>query len=162
MIIARAMAAALAALVLLVPVAGCATAKRPAAWQVAPKTDVTVESASGTHRFRVELARTAAQQERGLMFRTNLPEDGGMLFAPYPADGPPREARFWMKNTPTSLDIVFIRVDGTIARIADHAVPYSEEGLLSGEPVAAVLELNAGVCAKLGIKPGDKVRWAQQ
>jgi uncharacterized membrane protein (UPF0127 family) len=160
MIFARGFAAALAASVLFVPVQVSALAL-PAALQVAPKVEVTVESAGGARLFRVEVARTAAQQERGLMFRTNLPQDGGMLFAPYPADGPPREARFWMKNTPSPLDIIFIRANGTIARIAENAVPYSEEGLVSGEPVAAVLEVNAGVCARLGIKPGDKVRWTR-
>ncbi|MDG2533832.1 DUF192 domain-containing protein [Sphingomonas sp. HITSZ_GF] len=134
----------------------------PVAAQGVRKTDVTIDSAGGQHVFHAELARTAAEQERGLMFRTNIPQDGGMLFAPYPADGPPREARFWMKNTPTALDILFIRGDGTIARIAENAVPYSEETLVSGEPVAAVLEVNAGVSARLGIKAGDKVRWAKQ
>ncbi|MEP9360118.1 DUF192 domain-containing protein [Sphingomonas sp. KR3-1] len=131
----------------------------PLAAQVAPRLAVTIESANGAHRFQVEVARTAEQQERGLMFRTNIPADGGMLFAPYPADGPPREASFWMKNTPSPLDILFIRGDGTIARIAENAVPFSEDTLKSGEPVAAVLEVNAGVSARLGIKAGDKVRW---
>jgi uncharacterized membrane protein (UPF0127 family) len=159
----RGLGAALAASVLLVsgvsrgePVAG------PVAAQGAAKTDVTIDSASGPRIFHAELARSAAEQERGLMFRTDIPQDGGMLFAPYPADGPPREARFWMKNTPTALDILFIRGDGTIARIAENAVPYSEDTLVSGEPVSAVLEVNAGVSAKLGIKAGDKVRWDKQ
>ncbi|MDM3766480.1 DUF192 domain-containing protein, partial [Proteus mirabilis] len=82
---------------------------------------VTVTSANGTHRFVVERAVTAQQQERGLMFRTDLTPDGGMLFWPYPAGGgAPKEASFWMKNTPTPLDIVFIRADGTIATIAEN------------------------------------------
>jgi uncharacterized membrane protein (UPF0127 family) len=151
--------AALAAALLLVPGPGIAT---PAAAQAAARLVVTIESANGAHRFQVEVARTVEQQERGLMFRTNIPADGGMLFAPYPADGPPREASFWMKNTPSPLDILFIRGDGTIARIAENAVPFSEDNLKSGEPVAAVLEVNAGVSAKLGIKAGDKVRWDKQ
>ncbi|NYT41909.1 DUF192 domain-containing protein [Sphingomonas sp. R-74633] len=134
----------------------------PVTSQAAAKIDVTIDSAGGPRVFHTELARTAAEQERGLMFRTNIPQDGGMLFTPYPADGPPREARFWMKNTPTALDILFIRGDGTIAKIAENAVPYSEDTLVSGEPVSAVLELNAGVSAKLGIKAGDKVRWGKQ
>lgn len=156
----RGLGAVLAASVLLVsgvsrgePLAG------PVAAQAVRKIEVTVDSAGGPRVFHTELARSAAEQERGLMFRTNIPQDGGMLFTPYPADGPPREARFWMKNTPTALDILFIRADGTIARIAENAVPYSEDTLVSGEPVAAVLELNAGVSARLGIKAGDKVRW---
>ena len=94
------------------------------------------------------------------MFRTNLPADGGMIFIPYPAEGgPPREASFWMKNTPTPLDIIFIRPDGTIAAIAENTVPYSEEPSRSGEPVAAVLEILGGRSAELGISEGDKVSW---
>lgn len=93
------------------------------------------------------------------MYRTNLPDDGGMLFAPYPAEGEPREASFWMRNTPTALDILFIRKDGTIARIKHDAVPYSDDRIMSGEPVAAVLELHAGRAKALGIAVGDRVSW---
>jgi len=123
---------------------------------------VTVETKRGPKQFNVEVARTSVEQERGLMFRTNLPADGGMIFIPYPAEGPPREASFWMKNTPSPLDILFIRADGTIAAIAANAVPYSETPAKSGEPVSAVLEINGGKSAELGIAPGDKVRWAGQ
>jgi uncharacterized membrane protein (UPF0127 family) len=159
----RGLGAALAASVLFVPgIALAGPVAGPVAAQGVQKIEVTIDSAGGPRVFHTELARTSAEQERGLMFRTNIPQDGGMLFTPYPADGPPREARFWMKNTPTALDILFIRGDGTIARIAENAVPFSEDTLVSGEPVAAVLELNAGVSAKLGIKAGDKVRWAKQ
>ncbi|KRC82653.1 DUF192 domain-containing protein [Sphingomonas sp. Root241] len=127
---------------------------------VAAKVQVTVHAKAGPRQFNVEVARTAAEQERGLMFRTNLPADGGMLFAPYPAEGGgPREASFWMKNTPSALDILFIRPDGTIAAIAENAVPYSEQPLKSGEPVSAVLEINGGKSAELGIAVGDKVTW---
>ena len=111
--------------------------------------------------FRAELARTKEEQAKGLMFRTNLAPDFGMLFAPYPAEGGgPREASFWMKNTPSPLDIVYIRADGTIARIAENTVPYSETPIPSGEPVAAVLEVRGGRTAELGIGEGDKVTWA--
>ena len=121
---------------------------------------VTVTGSGGTHTFRVELAATAAAQENGLMYRTDLPPDGGMLFRPYPPEGgPPKQANFWMKNTPTALDIVFIRADGTIARIAENTVPFSEGMVPSGEPVAAVLELVGGRTAALGIAEGDRVSW---
>src|SRR3546814_3569110 len=79
---------------------------------VAAKTvPVTITSATtGAHRFAVEIAKTPAEQERGLMFRTDIPKDGGILFWPYPADvGPPRAARFWMKNTQSPLDIIYTR-----------------------------------------------------
>jgi uncharacterized protein len=94
------------------------------------------------------------------MFRTDIARDGGMLFAPYPPEGgAPREASFWMKNTPTPLDIVFIRPDGTIATIAENTVPFSEAPVRSGEPVSAVLEILGGRAAELGIAPGDRVTW---
>lgn len=122
--------------------------------------DVTVATQQGPRTFRVEVASTAEAQDRGLMFRTDIPQDGGMLFYPYPGDGgPPRESGIWMKNTPTALDIIFIREDRTIARIAENAVPFDETILRSGEPVAAVLEVHAGKSAELGIAAGDKVSW---
>lgn len=94
------------------------------------------------------------------MYRTDLKPDSAMLFWPYPPDGgPPRAANFWMKNTPTSLDIVYIRADGAIAHIAANAVPFSEEILPSGEPVAAVLEIVGGRADALGIAEGDHVDW---
>ncbi|HEX8383674.1 MAG TPA: DUF192 domain-containing protein [Sphingomonas sp.] len=122
---------------------------------------VTIAGAGGAHRFLVELADTAAEQSRGLMYRTDLKPDGGMLFAPYPPEGgPPRDASFWMKNTPSSLDIVFIRADRSIARIAENTVPLSEQPVASGEPVAAVLEVPGGRMAELGLAEGDRVDWA--
>jgi uncharacterized protein len=94
------------------------------------------------------------------MFRTDLKPDDGMLFWPYPAGGgPAQEANFWMRNTPTALDIIFIRADGTIARIAEDTVPFSEEPVSSGEPVSAVLELVGGRTQALGIEEGDRVTW---
>lgn len=121
---------------------------------------VTITSGKTKHAFRVEVAATPAEQARGLMFRTDIGADGGMLFHPYPSDGrPPREASFWMKDTPSPLDIIFIRADGTIARIAENTTPFSEVPVTSGEPVAAVLELRGGRTAELGIAEGDRVSW---
>lgn len=137
---------------------GCSGADSTSATPTIP---LTVTDAKGKpHSFQVEVATTPQEQEKGLMFRTDIPADGGMLFAPYPpGGGPPREASFWMKNTPSALDIIYIRKDGTIARIAANAVPYDETPLSSGEPVSAVLELNGGRAAALGIAEGDKVSW---
>jgi len=142
---------------LMLATAGCKTEGAASAEQAGLRA-VSIASTAGTREFRVEMARTAAEQERGLMFRTDIPKDGGMLFAPYPPDGaPPRAASFWMKNTPTPLDIIFIRPDGTIATIAENTVPFSEAPIPSGEPVSAVLEILGGRAAELGIAEGDRV-----
>ena len=145
--------------VLMLP--GCTAKDNDAATEVGAKqATVTIQSGTNRHVFKVDVARTPEEQKRGLMFSTGIPADGGMLFAPYPPEGgPPREASFWMKDTPSPLDIIFIRADGTIATIAENTIPFSEDQVRSGEPVAAVLEINGGRAAELGISPGDKVRW---
>jgi uncharacterized membrane protein (UPF0127 family) len=159
----RKVGAALAAAALLLCGACKGVGGEAAVAQAVAKLEVVVHTSAGPRRFNVDVARTAAEQERGLMFRTNIPADGGMIFTPYPADGKgPREASFWMKNTPSALDILFIRPDGTIASIAENAVPYSETPVKSGEPVSAVLEINGGKAAELGIAPGDRVSWSGQ
>ena len=117
---------------------------------------LTIRSATGTHHFTVQVAETPDQQERGLMFTKSLGPDQGMIF-PY---DPPQDISFWMKNTLIPLDIIFIRANGTIARIA-RAKALDETPLPAGEPVAAVLEIRGGRAAELGIKPGDKVDWGK-
>jgi uncharacterized membrane protein (UPF0127 family) len=115
-----------------------------------------IKSANGIHRFKVEVARSSVEQARGLMFRPHIAPDGGMIFPMEPA----RLASFWMKNTVSSLDLIFIRPNGTIARIAGNAIPYSLDPIDSGEPVSAVLEIAGGRAAQLGISANDKVNWA--
>ena len=115
---------------------------------------LTITSASGVHRFTVDIAATPQQQETGLMFVKRLAPDRGMIF-PY---DPPRPVAFWMHNTLIPLDMVFIRADGSIARIAT-AKPLDDTPVPSGEPVAAVLEIAGGRAAQLGIVPGDRVEW---
>lgn len=95
------------------------------------------------------------EQAKGMMFRTEMPDNTAMLF-PFPE---PKMASFWMKNTVIPLDIIFIRSNGSIESIAENAVPYSTTSVESGEPVTAVLELRGGLAAELGIGPGDKVHW---
>jgi uncharacterized membrane protein (UPF0127 family) len=116
---------------------------------------LTVTSAGKQHAFKVEVARTPEQQERGLMFRDHLAPDHGMIFPM----APPRVASFWMKNTVIPLDMIFVRSDGTIAKIAAETVPYSLDPVSSDEPVAAVLEIAGGRAAELGLQPDDKIMW---
>ena len=135
--------------------AGGAQARPAAVPSRATLVPLSIATAHGRRRFRVELAQTPAEQERGLMFRTAVPKGTGMLFPM----APPRPASFWMKNTLVPLDMLFIRADGTIARIAANATPQSLDLVRSGEPVAAVLELAGGAAAKERIAEGDRVRW---
>jgi len=117
---------------------------------------LSIQGRGRSHVFTVEVARTEEQQAQGLMNRRALAPDAGMLF---PFD-PPRPASFWMRNTLIPLDMIFIRPDGTIARIAANTVPMSETPVAVGEPMTAVLELRGGRTAELGIREGDRVSWS--
>lgn len=117
---------------------------------------VTVTSDGRAHRFRTEVAATPQAQAQGLMFRTELGPDEAMIF---PREDNPSPARFWMKNTPIPLDIIFIGPDRRIANIAAMTVPYSLDGVESVGDVIAVFEIAGGRAAELGIEPGDMVAW---
>ena len=115
--------------------------------------DLTIVAGGGRHVFYVEVARTDDERAKGLMDRSHMPEDRGMLFD-FKQVTP---ISMWMKNTVMPLDMFFIRADGTVARITEHTEPFSTRVIPSGEPVLAVLELNAGAAARIGAKAGDKV-----
>ena len=114
---------------------------------------LTIVSASGPHRFTVELAETPAQMEQGLMFRRTLAPDSGMLFD----FKQPTMATMWMRNTLIPLDMLFVNQQGWIVNIAQRAVPESDATIAAAAPVRAVIELNGGTAERLGIKPGDRV-----
>jgi uncharacterized membrane protein (UPF0127 family) len=118
-----------------------------------PTGELTIESAGGTHKFHVELATTPAQLEQGLMFRRSLAPDSGMLFD----FQHPSPVSMWMKNTFIPLDMVFIDNRGRILNIAERTVPHSLDPVAAAGPARAVLEVNGGTAARLGIKPGDRV-----
>lgn len=113
-----------------------------------------VTQAGKTLPFQVEVVATEASRERGLMYRTSLPANAGMLFDFKSS----REVAFWMKNTFIPLDIIFIDESGRIVNIAAQATPLSEEPLPSAGPVLGVLEINGGRAEQLGIHAGDMVR----
>lgn len=147
------------ALALALPMTGCSSdagsasnASEDAGVATIP---VTITMAGKAHVFNVEVARTDAEQDRGLMFRASLPADGGMLF-PFQK---PRIGSFWMKNTLIPLDMIFIRADGSIDRLAENTIPESLEPVVSGGEVSAVLELAGGTAARLGIDESAKVTW---
>lgn len=114
---------------------------------------ITVEGRLACHRIGVWLALSAAQRARGLMHVAAMAADRGMLFV-YPGE---RRVSMWMRNTLIPLDMVFVRADGTVANVAADTEPLSLESVYSRGPVSAVLELNAGAAARLGIEPGRRV-----
>jgi hypothetical protein len=114
---------------------------------------IEIATKNGVFPFEVEMAVTPQETERGLMFRRELPEGHGMLFD-FHRDG---EVSFWMKNTYISLDMIFIRSDGRIMRIAENTTPLSERLVPSNSPVRGVLEVIAGTAKKYGIVAGDRV-----
>ncbi len=120
-----------------------------------PLKQITIVSRDGKqHLFHVELALTPQQQAKGLMGRTSMPEDAGMLFYFSSED----ERSFWMKNTLIPLDMLFINKKGAIINVHDSAKPNDQTSVKSGGPAIAVVELNGGTAKKLGIVKGDVVK----
>jgi uncharacterized membrane protein (UPF0127 family) len=108
---------------------------------------------SGVQVFSVEMATTEQEKETGLMYRKELPDGKGMLFD----FSPEQQVSMWMKNTYISLDMIFIRADGRILRIAENTEPESTRIISSGGLAKGVLEVIAGTAKKYGIAPGDRV-----
>jgi len=144
----------------LVTAAACAQQSEtpgPSGESVGPNAEtevLTIESANGPVRFNVEIADDENERQHGLMYRSPLPDDRGMLFH----FQEPEHASFWMRNTPSSLDIIFIGVDGRILNIAERTTPYSEAPIPATGLTRGVLEIRAGRAAELGIRAGDRVR----
>jgi uncharacterized protein len=113
-----------------------------------------IDTGSGAHPFLVEVARTEPQRERGLMFRRALAADHGMLFN-FETERP---VQMWMRNTYLPLDMIFISRSGKVVGLAENTEPLSERIIPSGAPAYAVLEVNAGVAAAIGLKIGDRIK----
>lgn len=135
------------------PTPEAATAAHPVSGlEVIP---LSIDTGERTYGFRVEVAATPEARARGLMYRTELADDEGMVF---PSPRAQIES-FWMRNTPIPLDIIFIAPDRTIINIARETVPYSLESVRSAAPAIAVLEVRGGLTEERGIEPGDRVEW---
>jgi uncharacterized membrane protein (UPF0127 family) len=134
-------------------IAGFAFAQPPVPARAAGQDTIEIVSSTGVHAFAVELATNDAERERGLMNRKTLPEGHGMLFD----FGHEMPVSFWMHNTYIPLDMIFIRADGRVLRIAENAEPLSDKLIPSGGPIRAVLEVIGGTAHKLGIAPEDRV-----
>src|SRR6478735_3833962 len=112
-----------------------------------------IVTASGPHKFMVEVMRDDAQRARGLMYRRFMPQDRGMLFD-FKREEP---VSMWMKNTYLPLDMVLIDRTGRVVNVAENTEPLSERIIPSGAPAFAVLELNAGTARRIGLKVGDRL-----
>lgn len=148
----------LAALLLLTLTPALPTSAMAQAARSVPQGDsleqLTVVTDNGrTHAFQVEVAKTDEQRARGLMFRKFMPQDRGMLFD-FKTEQP---VMMWMRNTYIPLDMVFIARDGRVINVAENTEPLSERTIASAAPAFAVLELNAGVAQKIGLKSGHRI-----
>ncbi len=123
-------------------------------WAECSEDSVWVRGDFGQARFSVDLAQTAAERSRGLMFVEDMPRSQGMFFI-FPRALP---RSFWMHNTLIPLDIIFADARGVVVSIAADAIPMDRTSLLSGEPAKFVLEINGGLAAQLGITPGAEFR----
>jgi uncharacterized protein len=140
------------------------SAIRPSAWDAVRAEDalgprlnlekLDIVTSSGIHAFSVEVMRTEPERERGLMFRRFLAKDRGMLFE-FKAE---QVVTMWMKNTYLPLDMIFISRTGKVVAVAENAAPLSEKIISSEVPAYAVLEVNAGTVARIGLRIGDSVR----
>lgn len=130
---------------------GCSTLS---AQEPVKRDPLTLVTATGAHRFDVEIAATRAEQARGLMYRRSMDPAQGMLFIYDDA----QDISMWMRNTYISLDMVFILPDGRVHRVESRTEPHSERIIKSGERIGAVLELVAGTAARINLKSGDTVQ----
>jgi uncharacterized membrane protein (UPF0127 family) len=124
----------------------------PALW-AAEREELVISTRGGDQAFQVEIADDPRERTLGLMYRREMADGEGMLFD----FGSEQPASFWMRNTYISLDMLFIRADGTIESIAERTTPLSETSIPSKGPVRYVLEINGGLSDALGIEPGDRV-----
>ena len=138
-------------ILVLLPVAACADPRPPA--HPLPHSMLVIDTANGPVTFNVEVASDSQSQEYGLMFRKSLAPKAGMLFDFHTAV----TTSFWMKNTLIPLDMIFIRMDGTISSVAPDAVPMTTTPIPAVEPIRAVLEIGGGRAAQFGIYPGETV-----
>ncbi len=123
----------------------------PLNWE---KGELTVETRTGVYAFAVEIADDEAERSRGLMYRTAMAPDAGMIFE-YDT---PQQINIWMKNTVLPLDIVYVDRNGRVINVAPNAKPYSLDLIPSDGPALAAIEFNAGTAARIGLASGDTVR----
>lgn len=125
-----------------------------ASWASCADTRVDLRGDFGQARFTVELADDPEERSLGLMHRESMPKSAGMLFA-YDT---PQYVSFWMRNTLIPLDMIFMDATGTVQNIHVNAVPLDETGIVGGDDIQFVLEINGGLSDRLGIAVGSQLR----
>lgn len=130
---------------------GCVADGRPQTGL--PRESLTVQTTRGPVTLDVQVAADDRTRETGLMFVRSMPQNVGMLFD----FQSPREVAFWMHNTYIPLDLLFVDGNGRILNIAANAQTCNDNPIPSAGAARAVIELNAGAAARLGIRPGDRV-----
>jgi uncharacterized membrane protein (UPF0127 family) len=126
---------------------------------VGPTDPLTIVTADGkTHAFKVEMADTPEEEQRGLMYRASMPKDHGMIFDFREPGQPTREISMWMKNCLFPQDMLFLDEKGKVLAVVENARPGSTRLISPGFPIASVLELNGGIAKELGLKPGDTIK----
>ena len=138
-VLRRAAAAAAVAMVAL-PLAACSDEGK-----------LVLHSTTGDYSFNVEVVDTPEGRAQGLMYRTELADDAGMLFD-FKEERP---VSFWMRNTLIPLDMIFVDAAGVVKTIHVNAIPHDLTGIPSGVPVQFVLEIPGGRSVEIGLKPGD-------
>ncbi len=133
-------------LLLFLPVAACSQ-----------EDSAVLHTATGAHKFKVEVVNNNETRAKGLMFRQELAPDAGMLFD----FREERPVAFWMRNTFISLDMIFIAADGTVRNIHAYARPHDPTSIPSDGPVQFVLEIPGGRAAEIGLEPGDRLEHAR-
>jgi uncharacterized membrane protein (UPF0127 family) len=128
----------------------------PSKAQALPVTPLDIVAHGRHHQFQVEVAASEEQQHIGLMHRSALPPDHGMLFT----YDHPEVLKFWMRNTFIPLDMLFMSHEGKIMAVAQNVQPHDERPVGPNDPMWAELELPAGTVARLGIRAGDTIRHA--
>ena len=130
----------------------------PATDGIAFRIDGTLSFLRGADTLRtidIEIADTDSTRGRGLMQRNVIPPDTGMLFV-FPTEQP---QAFYMMNTPRSLDIQFYAADSTLVNVAEATTPFSLDNVYSDGPAQFVVEVEAGVSRRIGLVPGDRIKW---
>jgi uncharacterized membrane protein (UPF0127 family) len=130
----------------------CRGSAAPREEATVPEPAVRFETSRGTWAVKIEIARTEQEMQRGLMYRTKLDQDRGMLFL----FAVPEVHAFWMHNTLIPLDMIFLGEDRAVVGIVANAAPQTDTLRRVNNPSKYVLEVGGGEAAAHGVVPGTR------